>query len=64
VPAGPDAGHFVAEEAPDAMLAALTEFLGAYRDGLVEAHDARAHAAGDRAALRAGGLLVGTKGET
>jgi pimeloyl-ACP methyl ester carboxylesterase len=29
----PGAGHFVAEEAPDEMLAALTEFLGPYRDG-------------------------------
>jgi pimeloyl-ACP methyl ester carboxylesterase len=27
------AGHFVAEEAPDEMLAALTSFLTPYRDG-------------------------------
>ena len=29
----PDAGHFVAEQAPEEMLAALTEFLAPYRDG-------------------------------
>jgi pimeloyl-ACP methyl ester carboxylesterase len=29
----PGAGHFVAEEAPDEMLAALTEFLAPYRTG-------------------------------
>ncbi|MEH1058262.1 alpha/beta hydrolase [Micromonospora sp. CPCC 206171] len=29
----PGAGHFVAEEAPDEMLAALTAFLAPYRDG-------------------------------
>jgi pimeloyl-ACP methyl ester carboxylesterase len=29
----PGAGHFVAEEAPDEVLAALREFLGPYRDG-------------------------------
>lgn len=29
----PGAGHWVAEEAPDAMLAALTAFLAPYRDG-------------------------------
>ena len=29
----PGAGHFVAEEAPQQMLAALTEFLAPYRDG-------------------------------
>jgi len=28
----PGTGHFVAEEAPDEMLAALTAFLGPYRD--------------------------------
>jgi pimeloyl-ACP methyl ester carboxylesterase len=27
----PDAGHFVAEEAPEAMLDALTAFLAPYR---------------------------------
>jgi pimeloyl-ACP methyl ester carboxylesterase len=29
----PGTGHFLAEEAPDEMLAALTEFLAPYRDG-------------------------------
>ena len=29
----PDTGHFVAEEAPDELLAALTPFLAPYRDG-------------------------------
>jgi pimeloyl-ACP methyl ester carboxylesterase len=29
----PGAGHFVAEEAPDEMLEALTAFLTPYRDG-------------------------------
>jgi pimeloyl-ACP methyl ester carboxylesterase len=29
----PDSGHWVAEEAPEAMLAALTAFLAPYRDG-------------------------------
>jgi nitrous oxide reductase len=29
----PDAGHWVAEEAPEEMLAALTEFLAPYREG-------------------------------
>ena len=28
----PGAGHFVAEEAPEQTLAALTEFLAPYRD--------------------------------
>jgi pimeloyl-ACP methyl ester carboxylesterase len=37
----PGAGHFVAEEAPDEMLAALTAFLAPYRDG-APAADARA----------------------
>jgi pimeloyl-ACP methyl ester carboxylesterase len=41
----PGAGHFVAEEAPDEMLAALTEFLAPYRDGTAAAHDRRPHAA-------------------
>ena len=30
----PDAGHWVAEQAPDQMLAALTAFLASYRDQL------------------------------
>ena len=29
----PGAGHWVAEEAPDELLAALTAFLAPYRDG-------------------------------
>ena len=29
----PGTGHFVAEEAPEEMLAALTAFLAPYRDG-------------------------------
>jgi hypothetical protein len=44
----PDTGHFVAEEAPDEMLTALTAFLAPYRDGLAGAHDARPHAADQR----------------
>jgi pimeloyl-ACP methyl ester carboxylesterase len=43
----PGAGHFVAEEAPGEMLAALTAFLAPYREGLAAAHDARPHAAMD-----------------
>jgi pimeloyl-ACP methyl ester carboxylesterase len=43
----PDTGHFVAEEAPDEMLAALTAFLAPYRDGVAEAHDATPRAAVD-----------------
>ena len=31
------AGHWVAEEAPEEMLAALTTFLAPYRDGAVVA---------------------------
>ena len=37
----PDVGHFLAEEAPDEMLAALTEFLTPFGDGQA----ARPHAA-------------------
>jgi pimeloyl-ACP methyl ester carboxylesterase len=29
----PGAGHFLTEEAPEQMIAALTEFLAPYRDG-------------------------------
>jgi pimeloyl-ACP methyl ester carboxylesterase len=39
----PDAGHWVAEEAPEAMLAALTAFLAPYRDKA--AHDLKPQAA-------------------
>jgi hypothetical protein len=36
-----DDGHWVAEEAPEEMLAALTAFLAPYRDGQAAAHDPR-----------------------
>jgi pimeloyl-ACP methyl ester carboxylesterase len=45
----PGTGHFVAEEAPDEMLAALAAFLAPYREGALAADDAMPHAA---AALR------------
>jgi hypothetical protein len=32
-PEGPAASHWLAEQAPEEMLAALTEFLAPYRDG-------------------------------
>ena len=32
-PEGPSAGHWLAEQAPDEFLAALTEFLAPYREG-------------------------------
>src|SRR5919112_6040487 len=35
----PGAGHWLAEEAPDEFLAALTEFLAPYRDGSAAVHD-------------------------
>jgi pimeloyl-ACP methyl ester carboxylesterase len=35
----PGAGHFVAEEAPEEMLAALSSFLAPYRDGAAAAHN-------------------------
>jgi hypothetical protein len=35
------AGHWVAEQAPEEMLAALTEFLTPYRDGVAAAHETR-----------------------
>jgi hypothetical protein len=41
----PGAGHFVAEEAPDEMLAALTEFLAPYRDGAASVPGRSPHAA-------------------
>ena len=43
----PDCGHWLAEEAPDQMLAALTAFLAPYRDGAAAARDPSPHAAGD-----------------
>jgi hypothetical protein len=33
----PDCGHWLAEEAPEQMLAALTAFLAPYRDGTAAA---------------------------
>ncbi|HET9611357.1 MAG TPA: alpha/beta hydrolase, partial [Acidimicrobiales bacterium] len=44
----PDTGHFVAEEAPDEILAALTAFLAPYRGGSSAAHDPGPHAAASR----------------
>jgi hypothetical protein len=32
-PEGPSAGHWLAEQAPEEMLAALSEFLAPYREG-------------------------------
>jgi pimeloyl-ACP methyl ester carboxylesterase len=40
----PDCGHWVAEQAPDQLLAALTEFLAPFRDGLVQIPEAGAGA--------------------
>src|SRR5215471_12423035 len=45
----PGCGHWVAEQAPDELLAAVTAFLAPYRDaaaGAAGAHSPRAHAAG------------------
>ena len=41
----PGTGHWVAEDAPDEMLAALTAFLAPYGDGKGAAHDPRQQAA-------------------
>jgi hypothetical protein len=41
----PGAAHWVAEQAPEELLAALTAFLAPYRDGQGAANDARSHAA-------------------
>jgi pimeloyl-ACP methyl ester carboxylesterase len=41
----PGAAHWVAEQAPEELLAALTAFLAPYRDGQGTAKDARSHAA-------------------
>jgi pimeloyl-ACP methyl ester carboxylesterase len=41
----PDCGHWVAEEAPEALHEALTAFLAPYRDGSAAAHATRPHAA-------------------
>jgi pimeloyl-ACP methyl ester carboxylesterase len=40
-------GHWVAEQAPEQLLAALTTFLAPYRDGLAAAHDPEPRAARD-----------------
>jgi pimeloyl-ACP methyl ester carboxylesterase len=41
----PGAGHWVAEQAPEAMLAALRPFLAPYRDAWAAAHARRPGAA-------------------
>jgi hypothetical protein len=41
----PGTGHWVAEESPKAMLAALTPFLAPYRDGSAAASTPRPRAA-------------------
>jgi pimeloyl-ACP methyl ester carboxylesterase len=43
----PDCGHWVAEQAPEELLAALTAFLAPYRDGPAAAHNPGPHAVGD-----------------
>jgi pimeloyl-ACP methyl ester carboxylesterase len=43
----PDCGHWLAEEAPEQMLAALTAFLAPYRDGMAAADNPGPHAARD-----------------
>jgi hypothetical protein len=40
----PGTGHFLAEESPDELLAALTAFLAPFRDGQAAAQDPRPHA--------------------
>ena len=35
----PGCAHWVAEQAPEQLLAALTTFLAPYRDGTTAAHD-------------------------
>jgi pimeloyl-ACP methyl ester carboxylesterase len=42
----PGIGHWLAEQAPEDMLAALTAFLALYRDGTAAAPNPRPHAAG------------------
>jgi hypothetical protein len=44
----PDCGHYPAEEAPEAMLAALTVFLAPYRDGRTAAHIPTPRGTGDQ----------------
>ena len=43
----PGTGHWVAEQAPQELLAALTAFLAPYRDGAAVAHNSGQHAAAD-----------------
>ena len=43
----PGIGHWLAEQAPDELVAALTEFLAPYRDGSAAAPNARPHAVVD-----------------
>jgi pimeloyl-ACP methyl ester carboxylesterase len=43
----PGIGHWLAEQASDDLVAALTEFLAPYRDGSAAAPDARPRAAVD-----------------
>jgi pimeloyl-ACP methyl ester carboxylesterase len=43
----PGIGHWLAEQAPDELVAALTAFLAPYRDAAAAAHNPRPHAAGD-----------------
>jgi pimeloyl-ACP methyl ester carboxylesterase len=43
----PGTGHWVAEMAPEEMLAALTAFLAPYRDGTAAAKNARLQAAAE-----------------
>ena len=38
-PEGPGVGHWLAEEAPEELLAALREFLAPYRAGEAAAHE-------------------------
>jgi len=40
----PDCGHWLAEQAPEQMLAALSEFLAPYRDAAPAARDRGQHA--------------------
>jgi pimeloyl-ACP methyl ester carboxylesterase len=42
----PDIGHWLAEQAPEEMLAALTAFLGPYRDEAAAAHNPSSYPAG------------------
>jgi len=51
----PGVGHWVAEQAPEEMLAALTAFLAPYRDGSAAARDSARSAAMTRRGSRPGG---------